>query len=1364
MADVYELIAEAARRKNNFVDAGRVPKPLNVGRVPAPRPRPVPSGLTIPAPRSGAGGAGAAGAAGGGATPFSDSLREAAAAAADSGDGGGLLDTVGGAVGGGLMKVLEVADIGRRAYQGLAGEVGDFVAGQDGAARVVGEVLQNTVNPFRLRGLADENGERDKNFDLGEIRRRVTGTDQISEGFLGQTTWDDDLPGWMRPVLGFAGDLATDPVTYATFGVGGVVKEAGERAAISAARETLAREIAVNAASDAGQKVASEVVDNLIREVGSRGYGGLTRAGLRRAGATTDDLVALGVRPEFGVRFGAGRASFKVPGSAAAGEMAENFKGSIKKVAGRSAPARMVRELFTSAEHGHAVLRRKVLEGAPDAPTAARWLAVVDRAKGDSFQWLGEQAGVWANLSVDVGGKTRRLRDLTDEESRALFYALDTGRFEDSPFAETLSNFFRKAGDSMESAGVEFGRRSNYVPYRLTEKARALWNTGDENIRAVVGDSLDETEAFQRARTSGLSAQDINEAWRRNHDFDLIETDVRVAGAQYLAEGQRAVMRAKLAGADAERLGLVKPLTDTLDETAVRKDLDAAASNELKLLNRSVSARRQAAGRALRVAQRSVNDVAKQLDDFTGKINRQAEKITRLTAREAELLTESEAADQALLLAERAARQARGRQKTELTNKIKKLQAAKDAQSAELKSVRNRLRTAQTGQQSLQIKHNLAKVQYDNYEKLLKQTQVERDMLNTAPLKVDEAATVRAQQATERFVTAQSDTAAAETTLQWLRSDAGRVSDRLGAEMARLDELGARLERTRLSKSKADMDELLGARDVLRDMMDDLRGLLRDAPSKDAETFLKLEAQAVAADAAFWRSTAGSASGGSRRLRAQFDAGVDLLTNPNFQKYVSAQVDQGNVLLQRAAGDVQVDGMYAEATAKFRRMMDPEGRGEAFQKLHKGMRQYGKAMNWWKGWALASPGFVARNLYSGMFNMWLDDALNPALGSRFSRYLRLMRSNPEEAAQWALKKFGQRDADRLQEAYRVAAASGWGQTSEEVASDMAGKRVKWLNIASSESAYPRAIRWASSESEAFMRGGHALAVLHRGGSFDDALARVQKFHFNYRDISEADRFVKNVAMPFWTFWSRNLALQLSVFAKRPSKINRSFVNFKRNVQESSDPDEGLAVPEYLTGEMAGVLTPFGSASGRGRLYVTPDLPSARFPAQMDNLFSGDFLTELGSNLGPTLKVPLELATNRQMFGNRPFRNSLTSWSSEGEVPREAPVWGQVPGVSQALGLLPGAERVGDRLLMQDNVESAITNFNPVLGRAARLFPSSERSEETFRQYWLNFLGSPVRWNDPGSQSGELARRRREAEEAAAKVQERIRLERLVSER
>ena len=308
-----------------------------------------------------------------------------------------------------------------------------------------------------------------------------------------------------------------------------------------------------------------------------------------------------------------------------------------------------------------------------------------------------------------------------------------------------------------------------------------------------------------------------------------------------------------------------------------------------------------------------------------------------------------------------------------------------------------------------------------------------------------------------------------------------------------------------------------------------------------------------------------------------------------------------------------------------------------------------------------------------------------------------------------------------------------------------------------------------------MRGSHAFDVMLRQmgeEGFDniDAAVRVaqdhvEQFHFNYRDISEFDRAAKRV-VPFWTFFSRNMALQSMVWAKTPQKLNRSYFNLKRNLELQSD--EEAVVPGWFE-ELGAIRTPFGEPDG-GKVYFTPDLPSLRFREDVQKISGfdddGGFdPLRLATDTTPFLKVPLEMMQNRELFTGGEFKNRLTDYDGDGnQVLRSAPHLMQLPFIKQGADLIFGdnAEIVDGELVWQDNVESAVEDFFPLLGRSERLVPNSPKFSEPDRhlQSILSFAGVPTRVNTERNIQGELFARQRAQEDEQRRLALQAQLARL----
>jgi hypothetical protein len=286
----------------------------------------------------------------------------------------------------------------------------------------------------------------------------------------------------------------------------------------------------------------------------------------------------------------------------------------------------------------------------------------------------------------------------------------------------------------------------------------------------------------------------------------------------------------------------------------------------------------------------------------------------------------------------------------------------------------------------------------------------------------------------------------------------------------------------------------------------------------------------------------------------------------------------------------------------------------------------------------------------------------------------------------------------------------------------------------------------------------------QGGDYAEALARVEKFHFNYNDLGKFDEAAKLVS-PFWTFFSRNMALQMQVYAKQPNKITRSYYNYKRNIEDGLGFDEDTEFTPWHMGKggMNGIrtgLSIFGA--DKGPLSLTPDIPSVRFPGQMANLADSNGL-DLAGQLPPWLKIPVQGFTNTDQFLGNQYKNSLEEFDADkGMVARSAPGPIDQPGIRNILNLLPGTEIVDDKLFMQDNTEAQLMQTHPYLQRLVGMSGDGSRNPASGTNSVASFLGGLGRFNSPQSQEGARYFENNIEPDAARVVQDEIRLRNLVS--
>ena len=156
------------------------------------------------------------------------------------------------------------------------------------------------------------------------------------------------------------------------------------------------------------------------------------------------------------------------------------------------------------------------------------------------------------------------------------------------------------------------------------------------------------------------------------------------------------------------------------------------------------------------------------------------------------------------------------------------------------------------------------------------------------------------------------------------------------------------------------------------------------------------------------------------------------------------------------------------------------------------------------------------------------------------------------------------------------------------------------------------------ESDDYSRFVMGYDSAQKGYGGTPAAARIQRWFFDYEDISKLDMAMKEI-VPFWLWTSRNLTLHLQNvwLDPRPYQVYNHFVrNFRA--------DEGHPPP--FVDEIGGWKLPFGN-----NLYATPDVNFNRVPQQVAEIKSG---TRYLQNLNPVFRVPLEQALGRNLYNDK----------------------------------------------------------------------------------------------------------------------------------
>lgn len=421
-----------------------------------------------------------------------------------------------------------------------------------------------------------------------------------------------------------------------------------------------------------------------------------------------------------------------------------------------------------------------------------------------------------------------------------------------------------------------------------------------------------------------------------------------------------------------------------------------------------------------------------------------------------------------------------------------------------------------------------------------------------------------------------------------------------------------------------------------------------------------------------------------------------------------------------------------------------------------------------KAWGIASPGFLMRNGLGGVFNNALagvdvasyrrfQKMYGPLWGLGFKKgpirksltgtmmtpnqQADAFRNTPQAKRLIAKKGAeGERIVDSLAEMIRMGVFNGG--TVQELGTyrirDQALRHM--LNPFSRKNAAVLTVRMGNAHMENMLRGSLALDVLTKGGSMEEAVEAVFKYHFDYDDLAGWEKGLIRRAIPFYTWSRKNLPLQLESLITKPKVYNRMF-RFKAEMERERETE--IALPKWMD-DRFNVRLPF--SMGGNPVVWSPDLPFAeinRMTFLVDGLASGNLasvvehpnspMNQFFEMANPLIKVGVEGVFEESAFFGTNYDRTLNpmpeAWTE---------TLGQVPFILPSLhaaGLIEQGQSGTYYSSAQRN--SQFEAFMPVLANLRRLYPFDEEDEKTNERYvqnWVNWtFGIGIRQITPASQ-------------------------------
>jgi hypothetical protein len=394
-----------------------------------------------------------------------------------------------------------------------------------------------------------------------------------------------------------------------------------------------------------------------------------------------------------------------------------------------------------------------------------------------------------------------------------------------------------------------------------------------------------------------------------------------------------------------------------------------------------------------------------------------------------------------------------------------------------------------------------------------------------------------------------------------------------------------------------------------------------------------------------------------------------------------------------------------------------------------------------KTYAITSVGFVVRNSYSSMFMnavagvdgmtavngvkamnalnkygpaKWLDELgiVDPVLRGQYEQALKAAIATGLQGSFTDLREpvlagtLGERVINLLNKTGLDSTSLG---TRMQPAAENAADFVRRQGF--STNSYTRGVRRANTRVEAAVRFPMALDTILKNGSYDDAVARVTRYHFDYSDLSKLDEVALQF-VPFWIWTTRNIPNQITNQFMRPNAYN-----IFEKVQQTLPVDSEQVLPEWQESrEPLG----FGRFNvpllGEGYYTSQPDMPQQRLQEGLRSILDP---RRLIGQAYPFVKLPVEYFAGKQLG------------IDVGPFPERTPARGlelAAVNVLESIGFDPIYDKEGNKTIA-GFTQYALGNAIPLISRIQRLSGGSLGGKENYAtrtgQSWLNELGIPI---------------------------------------
>lgn len=281
-------------------------------------------------------------------------------------------------------------------------------------------------------------------------------------------------------------------------------------------------------------------------------------------------------------------------------------------------------------------------------------------------------------------------------------------------------------------------------------------------------------------------------------------------------------------------------------------------------------------------------------------------------------------------------------------------------------------------------------------------------------------------------------------------------------------------------------------------------------------------------------------------LKSQGKEGIfkeDLGTSIAVGGISTGKKQAGNNFL-KATADIKSDKGLEIVNSTYQRLTNDEA-------VAKALKVYDKVLGVWKAQVLVAPSYHVRNEVGNLWNNYLagTSPLDYANAAKIQGQIALGKVDD------ATKKLVQE-----MEEQGVIGGSQYGKDITQTISDELGGAS--MNPFSQRFGVYKANRALGTGFEDNARMAHYLSKRREGYSAAEAAKSVEKFLFDYSDLTFVEQSVLKRVLPFYTWARKNIPLQLEQFVKNPGKFSGAAVAQKDVEEKISRPNEKY-LSEYV---------------------------------------------------------------------------------------------------------------------------------------------------------------------------------------------------------